>query len=258
MTAFFNKLLTIFKKESTTKPTFKGRKYSEYNSVIKNYMEAINERGYKSIKLCHLMRDFQYKKRGPQNILKINKVLSTHKLFCDPPINMKTNWKENLRIYEFPVQRFGDIFPNEKDLQKYMFDKHLFNTIGVPHTEREKSLPGTADIFDFYGVFAKTHIIIEVKLKDGNKSAVEQLLRYGGFLNKKFPGESIRKILITGVSDFWTAYAIHGMLEDGRGEIEWYIYKYNKSEDTISLIPMKYESYSNYFTPHNPKLSSIN
>lgn len=235
MTNLAEKIHGLFKKPDSQVDKVKTFKVDKHLDVIQNYKVAINRGGYKSIKLCHLMRDFGYKKRGSSNIEKINRLLGIHKLYCYPSINMTTNWKENLRIYEFPVKAEGDIHDNEVALQKYMNEKHLFSSIGVTSVIREESPNGTQDKFDFYSKMDNTHVIIEIKKKDGGKSAVEQLLRYNGIIKNRYPGEPVRKILVTGISDFWTAYAIHGMMQQQREQIEWYIYKWDKKED-LSLI----------------------
>ena len=250
MTNFAAKIRRFFDKPEPTKQIVKSFKVDKHHDVINNYKVAIGLGGYKSIKLCNLMRDFGYKKRGNANLEKINYLLKNQKMFCYPVIKMKTDWKENLRIYEFPVKAEGDLFEDELMLQEYMNEKHLFTSIGVPSVIREKSPNGTKDRFDFYGHFEGVHVIIEVKNKDGGKSAVEQILRYNGIIKNRYPGEPVRKILVTGISDFWTAYAIHGMMQEEREKIEWYIYKYDKKADTISLVSMNYDSYKNYFAPH--------
>lgn len=255
MTKLVEKIRGLINKPTPPRRVVKTFKVNRHQNVIKNYKDAIGRGGYKSIKLCYLMRDFGYKKRGSSNIEKINHLLDQHKLFCYPPIKMKTDWKENLRIYEFPVKEEGDIHDNEVALQKYMNEKHLFSSIGVTSVIREESPNGTNDKFDFYSKMDNTHVIIEIKKKDGGKSAVEQLLRYTGIIKNRYPGEPVRKILVTGISDFWTAYAIHGMMQQQREQIEWYIYKWDKNADTISLVSMNYDSYKDYFTPHNDTLN---
>lgn len=250
MTKFTSKIRGLFNKPTPARHIVKTFKVNRHQHVIKNYRDAIGNGGYKSIKLCHLMRDFGYKKRGSANVEKINHLLKNQKMFCYPPIEMKIDWTENLRIYEFPVKAEGDVFEDELELQKYMNNKHLFSSIGVPSVTREKSPNGTKDRFDFYGHFEGVHVVIEVKNKDGGKSAVEQILRYNGIIKNRYPGEPVRKILVTGISDFWTAYAIHGMMQQQREQIEWYLYKWDKKADTISLVSMNYDSYKDYFAPH--------
>jgi hypothetical protein len=255
MTNFAAKIRRLFKKPEPTNQILKSFKVDKHLDVINNYKVAIGLGGYKSIKLCHLMRDFGYKKRGSSNIEKINHLLKNQKMFCYPLIKMKTDWKENLRIYEFPVKAEGDVFEDELMLQEYMNEKHLFSSIGVPSVIREESPKGTQDRFDFYCKMDKTHVIIEVKNRDGGKTGVQQLLKYNGIIKNQYPGEPVRKILVTGISDFGTAYAIHGMMQQQREQIEWYIYKWDKKRDTISLVAMNYDSYKDYFAPHKTILN---
>ena len=218
--------------------------------LIENYKTTIRSNGYKSTKVCYLVRDFGYKKRSDRNVVEINSVIEESGLHCFPALKLETSWKTNIKLFEFPVKQEGDLFTKELELQKYLFEQNAFTAIGVPSVKREISPKRTSDKLDFYASFENEHVVIEVKKKDGGKSAVEQLWRYAGFLKHEYPEQPIRKILVTGVSDFWTAYAIHGMVQKGRGEIEWYIYNWNKKNDSISLVPMKYENYSQYFRAH--------
>lgn len=228
------------------------KKHHKYDSVIKNYRKSIKSSGYKSTKLCYLMRDFGYKRRGSSNLERIQYTLDAHKLHCFPPLSMKMDWKKNIRIYEFPVKKEGYLYKEEKVLQREMFKQQMFDQIGIPIVKREESPDGTSDRFDFYGKQDNMHFIIEVKNRDGGKSAVEQVLRYNGILKNCYPNQPVRNILVTGISDFWTAYAIHGMMQEQRNKIEWYLYKCENEKSPISLVLMNYENYSKYFAPHTP------
>lgn len=225
----------------------------KYDAVITSYRTSIKSSGYKSTKLCYLMRDFGYKRRGSSNLERIQRTLDSHKLHCFPKLSMEMDWRRNIRIYEFPVKKEGYLYKEEKILQKEMFKQQIFEQIGIPVVKREESPNGTNDRFDFYGKQGNTHAIIEVKNRDGGKSAVEQLLRYNGILKNCYPNEPIRNILVTGISDFWTAYAIHGMMQEQRNKIEWYLYKCEGKGRPILLMPMDYQKYRSYFAPHTPE-----
>lgn len=254
MSDFISFLKKLIKENSSieSNKSVSIEKLSKYESVINNYRQSIKSSGYKSTKLCYLMRDFGYKRRGSSNLERIQKTLDDNKLHCFPKLSMKMDWKKNIRIYEFPVKREGYLYREEKELQKEMFKQQIFQQIGISKVKREESPDGTMDRFDFYGKHEYTHFIIEVKNRDGGKSAVEQLLRYNGILKNCYPNEPVRNILVTGISDFWTAYAIHGMMHEQRNRIEWYLYKCEKKGSPISLIPMEYENYMKYFAPHTP------
>jgi hypothetical protein len=228
------------------------KKLNKYDSVITNYRQAIKSSGYKSTKLCYLMRDFGYKRRGSSNLKRIDEALERHKLHCYPKLSKSMNWKKNLQIYEFPVREEGYLYNEELELQKEMKKQNVFTQLGVSNVQREMSPPGTKDRLDFYSNVDNSHVIIEVKNRDGGKSAVEQILRYNGVLKNCYPNEPVRNILVTGISDFWTAYAIHGMMQEQRNRIEWYLYKCDKKGSPITLVPMDYENYKKYFAPHTP------
>ena len=65
---------------------------------------------------------------------------------------------------------------------------------------------------------------------------MEQVLRYAGLLKREFPGAQIRQILVTGIQNYETALAIKGMQQEQRDNLEWYLYKYHKSDGHFEFV----------------------
>lgn len=108
-------------------------------------------------------------------------------------------------------------------------------SINVHNIQQQYSSDRTKDKLDIFGETGDKNVVVELKNKGGGKSAVEQVLRYAGMLKQESPEKEVRKILITGIRSLATAKAIHGMRPEEKEQFEWYLYKYDKTEETITF-----------------------
>lgn len=220
-----------------TKPLSKIPK----EKILLDLNAAIKTSGCKNLTVGGLFRSFGYKKRGPNNLSEINTFLSENKLYSYPPLTMELKWSSKIGIYKFPVKQQGDLFSNERELQKFMFDNEILSQLNLTNIIAEFSPDHTKDRLDFLAKDGNKNVVIEVKNKGGTKKAVEQVLRYAGMLRQQHPEQDVRKILITGIQDQHTAKAIHGMTIQERDSFEWYLYNYNDQTKSLFLEKVNYE-----------------
>jgi RecB family endonuclease NucS len=88
---------------------------------------------------------------------------------------------------------------------------------------------------------AGNEVALELKNLHGGKSAVEQVLRYLGMLKQQFKGKKVRGILVTGILGVDTAKALHGMTEEQKNVIDWYLYNYNKNTQHLIFEKVNYK-----------------
>lgn len=225
----------------------RSRKRIDPYEVITSIVPLIKDSGYCSMKVSSFFHKFGHKKRGPANIETINQVLNEAGLFAFPKIDLSLRWDRLLRIYDFPVESLGDLFKNENQLEEYIIRKEAYKQFGIAKGEKQYRPVSTKDRLDFKGIDNEgRHVVLELKNKEGGKSAVEQVLRYAGMLKQENPKAEIRKILVTGVRGVETAKAIHGMTKAQKNDFEWYLYNYNKDTDKISFFKVDH----NYIAKH--------
>jgi RecB family endonuclease NucS len=149
---------------------------------------------------------------------------------------MSLSWDRLIRIYNFPVEALGDLFKSESQLEDFVMNSKAFNQLGILEVENQYKPFNTKDRLDFKGIDKeKRQVVLELKNKEGGKTAVEQVLRYAGMLKQENPKAAVRKILVTGVRGVETAKAIHGMTKVQKEDFEWYLYDYNKETEKISF-----------------------
>ncbi|MCF8460033.1 MAG: endonuclease NucS [Flavobacteriales bacterium] len=136
----------------------------------------------------------------------------------------------------------GHLFEKERYLEDYIAKHGLYSKIGIETVHRQYSPKGTRDKLDFLGKMGEQKIVLELKHQDGGKSAVEQVLRYAGYLMgdnaKDSTGISmnIRKILVTGIQNRETAFAIKALTTEERENFEWYLYNYNSKTGDLDFV----------------------
>lgn len=231
----------IFQMEETVivqpkvKHTRKVQNTSETN-ILQEIQASVKKSGYRSIKASILFGKFGYKRRGKSNTQQIKELLIDNNLYCFPDIDNSTiGWNSTIKIYNFPVESIGELFPSERALEDFIDKKAALSKLGIQEVERQYSPKRTKDILDFKGTAKKENIVIELKHLDGGKSAVEQVLRYAGMLKQEDPKKDVRKILITGVRGIATAKAIFGMNADQKKNFEWYLYQYDSKKKGIAF-----------------------
>lgn len=215
----------------------RSRKAIDPYKVIDSIKPLVKGSGYCSMKVSSFFHKLGHKKRGPAIIDTINQALKETGLFAFPKIDLSLRWDRVIRIYDFPVESLGDIFKNENQLEEYVMRTEAYKQFGIVKVEKQYRPISTKDRLDFKGIDKEgRHVVLELKNKEGGKSAVEQVLRYAGMLKQENPKVKIRKILVTGVRGVETAKAIHGMTKTQQlNDIEWYLYNYNKDTDKIKF-----------------------
>ncbi|RYY47501.1 MAG: DUF91 domain-containing protein [Chitinophagaceae bacterium] len=209
--------------------------------IFKEINEVTTRSGYKVITVMKLVKLLGNKKRSPQIIEKINQRLRDESLYVYPKLSMTLRPDEILRIYTFPVEALGDLFDTEEELESYIEEKNLFGKLGLEAPQRQFSPDHTRDRLDFKCCDLQgNHVALELKNLDGGKSAVEQVLRYLGILKQHFRGQPVRGILVTGVRGVDTAKALHGMTDEQKKAIDWYLYSYSKGDGNLSFEKVEY------------------
>lgn len=252
MGLFEKELAKSLPKQEVAKPRRKikiNRKTSiSEDTILKDIKASIKKSGCKSLTVGGLFRAFGHKRRGGKNTGEINKFLSDNKLYCYPPLSRDLAWNKRIAIYNFPVERRGDLFKNERLLQQELFNRNTLLQLKIDSIVPEFSPNNTRDRLDFFAKDGERNVVIEVKNKGGGKRAVEQVLRYSGMLKQQYPEVAVRKILITGKQDQHTAKAIHGMTNEERNLFEWFLYEHDKTTGDINLKKVDYELVFTYFS----------
>ncbi len=235
--------------KNKTKPKRKIKLVSKIpeDKILSDLNSAIKTSGCKTLTVGGLFRSFGHRKRGPKNLVEINNFISNNKLYSYPSLTMDLKWNSKIEIYKFPVKQQGDLFKNERELQKFMVDNESLLQLNLTNVIPEFSPDHTKDRLDFFAIDGKKNVVIEVKYKGGTKRAVEQVLRYSGMLRQQHPEQEVRKILITGIQDQHTAKAIHGMTIEERNNFEWYLYNYNCQTQSLFLDKVNFEQTFTFF-----------
>jgi hypothetical protein len=210
--------------------------------VLKGFAKDIAANSYKSIQLARLFHSFGYKKRGEKNLTHIRNILADQGIHPYPVFTKRTDWRATIRLYHFPVQRLGNLFSSEFDLEEFMANHKSYKSLGIKSVKRQYKPNGTKDKLDFLGVIreGEAYVALELKHQRGGKRAVEQLSRYRSHLKRAFPGKEINCILVTGIRGLATAQAIHGLTEEERRHFKWYLYNYDKERQSLSFEEVPY------------------
>lgn len=193
--------------------------------LMKSLKKEVNEYGSKNITIAKLFNRIGVKKRSLNSVQLLNQALWEHGFHVFPEINLHSDWKTAITVSQYPVRVLGDLFNSERQLEDYIDERQLYGKLGINSVKRQHRPTGTRDKLDFLGEANGQQIVLELKNKDGGKSAVEQVFRYAGYLKREHT--NIRKILVTGVQNRETALAISGHSAEEREGFEWYLYKYN-------------------------------
>lgn len=230
----------------------KSKKFDRTKSFIDEIKFSIDKNGSRTIKISKIFEVFGYSKRSEKNIKEIMYFLRQENLFVFPEFTLTGDFHENVRLSKFPIICKGKIFPSEKELEDFVYNKGAYKKLKINEVEKQFSPNGTKDRLDFKGIDENNYeTVIELKNEGGGKSAVEQVLRYAGQLKQQFPNKEIRKILITGILNYETATAIHGMNKEEKSSFEWYLYKYDGN--SIEFERVKPQEFEEFFkkTKHN-------
>jgi hypothetical protein len=216
----------------------KGR-YSK-EEKLENFLYGLSvdifNNGYKSIKISTLLSIFGISKRSKKNVEEINNVFKEKGFYTTPEYSIELNIESSIRIYNYPVKQLGEFFSSEEALEEYVYKNEKYKLLSIKKVSRQHSPKGTKDRLDFKGETENNEIVVlELKNKGGEKSAVEQVLRYAGLLKNEYPNHKIRQILVTGIQNYETALAIKGMQKEQKEMFEWYIYKYIKESDLFEF-----------------------
>ena len=217
--------------EIPSNPRRRHTKESKLALFFENIKNDVQKFGCKSLKISRLLEQFSIKKRGSVNLKIITDRLSSEGLYTLPKYSNELKSGNILRIYNYPVIQWGDLFPREKDLEDYVEKHEFYKELKITNVLRQHRPKGTKDKLDFQGDCEDQKVVLELKNGSGGKSAVEQVLRYAGILRKEFPNTPVRTILVTGIQNRETELAINGMLPKQRDLFEWYLYKYHKDVD---------------------------
>ena len=224
------------------KPAKKSPQIKEFDrkEIIAWLKKSINENGYKNLTVRRLLDRFEIKRRTSEKISDINGLLTTHGLTIFPKMTVITDLDEPIRIYSFPVEEIGDTFEYEKDLENFIEKHNLFHLLSLTLVKRQHSPERTRDRLDFMCKDGNGFsVALELKNKDGGKSAVEQVLRYKSYL--KQGNSKVRGVLVTGTRDIYTARALHGMAKEEQAEFQWFLYKYHQAKGSLTFEEVTYE-----------------
>lgn len=212
--------------------------------ILEGFKASIDKKGFKTLQVRTLMSQFSYKKRSRSNVEYIQKTLLQNGYYLSPKLTLKIPMlNDTIRISRSEELILGDLFESEAQLQSYIELNQKYQDLRITNIKREYSPKQTADRFDLCGEDDKgNRVVIELKHKDGAKSAVEQVLRYIGHLKRETDSDKVRGILVTGVRGFETASAIKGMHAAQKKEFEWYLYAYCKEKDTLKFERITPES----------------
>lgn len=216
------------KKKSSTKPI-----EERLELLMKSLKKEVNEYGSKNITIAKLFNRIGVRKRSSNSVQLLNKALWEHGFHVFPDIELQSDWKTVIAVSQYPIRKLGDLFDKERQLEDYIDKKALYGKLGINSVVRQFSPKGTRDRFDFLGETDGQQIVLELKNKDGGKSAVEQVFRYAGYLKREH--SNIRKILVTGVQNRETALAIAGHSVEEREGFEWYLYNYNSQTGDLDF-----------------------
>jgi hypothetical protein len=239
----------------TTKRIVKkrSRKPVDPNKALVDILIQVKDSGYCSIKLSSLFHRFGYQKRGPSNVEAINQYFKELGLYAYPQINMKLSWDRQIRIYDFPVAALGDLFKSENMLEEFIIFSHEYQQLDIVKGIQQYRPMSTKDRLDFRGIDKDGKLVVlELKNKEGGKSAVQQVLKYAGMLKRENPEAIIRKILVTGLREIETAKTIQGMTKEEKEGFEWYVYNYNSEAGKITFERVK----NSFIDEHLPHLNT--
>lgn len=209
--------------------------------LIHNFDKMIEDNGSKSIRFYTLLKKFGYTNRATNAIKALQKFCEDNGYYTYPKITKDLEVSSNILITKTEIFSSTDEFDSEAELESYLIRYKILKKIGVTSTNNQEILRGTKDRVDYIGKDKEGNdVIVEIKIGDGGKSAIEQLFRYKGILleNKILKNASkIKMYLITGKENPRIKYTFKGMFPSQTDHFKWFVYDYNKSlEEGKQLI----------------------
>jgi len=205
---------------------------------MNSYKAIIKKNGSTSKKIRSILKEFGRNRK--KYLPDINKIFNLFGLYTYPQLTEEDDLDESSTISDLPLGNRGDLFTDEMEFHKFFNEQKAYEQFGLTKAPDHEYKPDHArDEIDFFGEDKQGRkVVIELKNTDGQKHVVEQVLRYKGYIKRKFPGSKIRGIIITGEFDPDIAFAFKGMEEEQRRNIEWYIYKYSSETGKIHFVRM--------------------
>ena len=229
----------------------KGRKRTGAE-VVADLLPAVDRSGARPIRVSRLLNLFGYKRRGAVNVAEVSQSLGKLGLHVYPPLSMELDPTSTVSLSRFPVAALGDLFEREDELEMFVWRNKYYERFGiVSGAKRQHSPDNTRDRFDMFGIGKDgEQIVLELKNTDGGREAVQQVFSYISVLKQNSPGSVVKGYLITGVRDIKTARCIHGMVLEGRPNLDsfaWYLYDCNRSKGTLEFVEVPYRDIEPYF-----------
>jgi len=208
---------------------------------VKQWTEGIKKNGGVTIKLRRLLDAFGYARRGSNTMDQIGAALRKQALHLDAAVQVKS-LDDVVTLRGNAVERIGDIYRDAKGRRgperqfKVEYGDTLLKKLKVkPLRDSEQRIVGkeyspfgTRDAVDYLCTNNDERlVVVEIKIDDGEKRGVEQLLRYLDLVYNDANLEPYRKtypraILVTGQGDLATRSALRTL--DPLGLIDWYVY----------------------------------
>lgn len=188
--------------------------------VISEWKAAMHKSGRKSISVRALIKHFGLERRSAASSTKIEAWLRENGFYVGDL--MSPDLDASVELTPEPVRRIGELCASERELEA-MFETQIMPKLGLELVKREYSPNGTRDRLDFLCRDKDGRsVAVELKVETGDRRAVEQLLRYIGFLKAEGGHKHPRGVLITGREDVLTRRALEGREKDNH--IRWWIY----------------------------------
>lgn len=210
---------------------------SRIDNLIRSSQASIEKSGFRSIRMDVLIHSMGAKKRSAQMLQTITDEFAFRNLYFFPELSMSAPFLSTFRIINFKEERFGDLFSSERELEDFIVKKRLLQKLGVKYINRQYSPGFSPTKIDLYGSDVGTgkKVVVELK-KDSIHGYHLQLMEYTNLIQQQESSRAVRKILVTGVLDRKTAHSIHAMNRLERETFEWYVYRYDKSKQTLDFI----------------------
>ncbi|SDM32924.1 endonuclease NucS domain-containing protein [Chryseobacterium taihuense] len=217
--------------------------------LIQNFDAMIENSGSKSIRFYTLLKKFGYEKRVASAINVLEKFCRDNGYYTSPKITKDLEVTSNILITRTQIFSSTDEFNSEAELESYLIRYKILKKIGVTSTNNQEVLRGTKDRVDYIGKDKEGNdVIVEIKIGDGGKSAIEQLFRYKGILLEKKilrNASKIKMYLITGKENLRIKYTFKGMFPSQTDHFKWFVYDYDKSLEEGKQLVLKQISLKN-------------
>lgn len=207
------------------------------DKVLGDWKNSIKENGVKKIKRSQLLAAFGYMKRTDIAVAAIITWLEARDIFLYKEGLREGNLDEYLTLIPYKQTQIGKLFERESDLCEHFEDK-VMPKLGLHTPQQGYSPKHTQDRFDFLCQdYEGRHVVVELKRADGEKHAVEQVMRYLGHLHHAGGHQAPWGILITGYADPYTRRALLG--RDRDTHIRWYLYGLSDDRQEILVEEVK-------------------